>query len=161
MTDFKKHSKFDGARKGFNKGGFGRPPFGSRASAGRDNGFKQLYDAECNSCHKMCQVPFRPNGLKPIYCRDCFRQDEERAPKGRFEKREYGAPRPFARETPSADSRRLDDVTRRLDAMQATLEKIYAAIETGNRAAALSKELGKYATAEKPEKPEKKKTKKA
>lgn len=32
----------------------------------------QLFKATCTTCGKPCEVPFRPNGQKPVLCRDCF-----------------------------------------------------------------------------------------
>jgi CxxC-x17-CxxC domain-containing protein len=32
----------------------------------------QKFDAICSNCGKRCQVPFRPDGEKPVYCKDCF-----------------------------------------------------------------------------------------
>lgn len=36
-------------------------------------GERQMYDVVCDQCGKQTQVPFRPNGSKPVYCRECFR----------------------------------------------------------------------------------------
>lgn len=36
---------------------------------GRD---KQKFEAVCDKCRKVCEVPFRPTGDKPVYCSDCF-----------------------------------------------------------------------------------------
>lgn len=47
----------------------------SRRSSGRDSSFKPkmpLVDAICDKCGKPCQLPFKPTGEKPVYCRDCF-----------------------------------------------------------------------------------------
>ena len=33
---------------------------------------RTMYSAICSSCGKNCEVPFRPTGDKPVYCRDCF-----------------------------------------------------------------------------------------
>ncbi len=33
---------------------------------------REMYDAICSSCGAATQVPFRPSGDKPVYCRDCF-----------------------------------------------------------------------------------------
>ncbi len=68
---------FGGDRGGDRFGGDrGRDSFGGRDS--RDNGFpeKRLFKAECAKCHSECEVPFRPNGEKPVYCRACFGQTE-------------------------------------------------------------------------------------
>ncbi len=45
-----------------NRGGFGRmsrPP-------------REMHDAVCAACGAETQVPFRPSGDRPVYCRDCF-----------------------------------------------------------------------------------------
>jgi CxxC-x17-CxxC domain-containing protein len=33
-----------------------------------------MYDVTCDQCGTQTQVPFKPNGAKPVYCRDCFRK---------------------------------------------------------------------------------------
>lgn len=59
-------------KPGFNKS------FGDRGgkSFGRnDRGTRppiKSYDAICTSCGAKCDVPFRPDGTKPVLCRDCF-----------------------------------------------------------------------------------------
>lgn len=47
--------------------------------AGTDNQGRQLYSVKCNSCGKQTEVPFKPSGGRPVYCRDCYMQK-----KGRF-----------------------------------------------------------------------------
>ena len=37
-----------------------------------ERGSRQLYDATCAQCSMATQVPFRPTGDRPVYCRDCF-----------------------------------------------------------------------------------------
>jgi len=32
-----------------------------------------LFDATCAECGKQTQVPFKPSGNRPVYCRDCFK----------------------------------------------------------------------------------------
>ncbi len=32
----------------------------------------ELFAATCTTCGKSCEVPFRPDGTKPVLCRDCF-----------------------------------------------------------------------------------------
>jgi len=49
-----------------------------RRSGGRD--FKRrdfdrpqtMFKTICSDCGKECEVPFKPNGSKPVFCRDCF-----------------------------------------------------------------------------------------
>lgn len=88
MKDFKKGGGFGGGRSG---GGFKKPSFGRGALQG--GGFRggpkrdfsaplEMHQATCVDCGKMCEVPFRPNGKKPVFCRDCFaskREDSSRS----------------------------------------------------------------------------------
>ena len=41
-------------------------------------GEKRLYEAVCDTCGNNCEVPFRPTGEKPVYCRQCFVKPEGR-----------------------------------------------------------------------------------
>lgn len=40
--------------------------------AGTDQQGRQLYNVNCASCGKQAQVPFKPTGDRPVYCRDCY-----------------------------------------------------------------------------------------
>lgn len=33
---------------------------------------KEMYMAICDGCGKETQLPFKPKGDKPVYCRECF-----------------------------------------------------------------------------------------
>lgn len=33
---------------------------------------KRMFSATCANCGNACEVPFRPSGDKPVYCKDCF-----------------------------------------------------------------------------------------
>ena len=50
--------------------------FKRNGKRGGDRGFNRgpviMHSAICSSCKKACEVPFRPTGEKPVYCRDCF-----------------------------------------------------------------------------------------
>lgn len=35
---------------------------------------RQLYTVNCSNCGAETQVPFKPTGIKPVYCRDCFQK---------------------------------------------------------------------------------------
>lgn len=51
------------------RGGFaGRPDRGGREEGGRS----MMFEAVCSQCQRDCQVPFRPNGRKPVLCSTCF-----------------------------------------------------------------------------------------
>lgn len=73
-------------KKGHRKGSYNpiaqksaAPRAGFR-SAPRESRPLQMHQATCVRCKKFCEVPFKPNGKKPVYCRDCFgMQDGEPA----------------------------------------------------------------------------------
>lgn len=46
-----------------------------RSFNGGPNEYKQMHKAICSNCNKPCEVPFKPNGSKPVLCRDCFRNN--------------------------------------------------------------------------------------
>jgi len=54
-------------------GGGGRRDFGGR---GGQRGDRRMYPAVCDKCGRDCQVPFRPDGSKPIYCSNCFEKKQ-------------------------------------------------------------------------------------
>jgi CxxC-x17-CxxC domain-containing protein len=33
---------------------------------------RMLYKVVCAECKKECEIPFKPNGDRPVYCRECF-----------------------------------------------------------------------------------------
>ena len=41
-------------------------------SFNRERGERQLYTVNCSNCGAETQVPFKPTGIRPVYCRDCF-----------------------------------------------------------------------------------------
>lgn len=79
---------------GFKKSGFGdRGGFGGGSRGGFGGGSrggfdKPMHDATCASCGNGCQVPFKPNGSKPVLCNNCFRKDGDSAAPRRFERSE-------------------------------------------------------------------------
>lgn len=94
-------------------GSYPRKTFGSRPPFGAKRDFKsaERFQATCNECKKVCEVPFRPNGKKPVYCSNCYKGKEESpsmSPRSSYQSRE--------RETP--------DFAKRLDAIDAKLDRI-------------------------------------
>jgi CxxC-x17-CxxC domain-containing protein len=43
-----------------------------------------MHDVKCDKCGKQCQVPFKPTGDKPVYCSDCFRQNDSSGARSNF-----------------------------------------------------------------------------
>ena len=33
---------------------------------------KEMHKATCADCGKECEVPFKPDGTRPVYCRECY-----------------------------------------------------------------------------------------
>ena len=90
MADFKRSSRSRSGGRGFRRSGgrdFNRPSFRSgdgdmphRREFGRPNRTSELemHEATCDECGKQCQVPFKPNNNKPVYCNNCFRKHDSR-----------------------------------------------------------------------------------
>jgi len=38
----------------------------------RDRGPREMHKAVCADCGEECEVPFKPDGTRPVYCRECF-----------------------------------------------------------------------------------------
>jgi CxxC-x17-CxxC domain-containing protein len=53
---------------GFQQGG-GGGGFGGRP--------REMFKATCAECKKECEVPFKPSGDRPVYCRECFAKRKE------------------------------------------------------------------------------------
>ncbi len=54
-----------------------KKPFGEKRSGGfnpkdRAPRDQKSYPAVCSTCGQACDVPFRPNGTKPVLCRNCY-----------------------------------------------------------------------------------------
>jgi hypothetical protein len=61
----------------------------------QENGFRErvLFKAVCADCKKECEVPFKPSGERPVYCKDCF---SKRKSGGTFKSPHDNRPRPAA-----------------------------------------------------------------
>ncbi len=57
---------------------FDRPHHHDRGDRGdrgdRDNNFRERSFTRviCSDCKKECEVPFKPSGDRPVYCKECF-----------------------------------------------------------------------------------------
>ena len=49
----------------------------------RDNDFKErsFHQVICSDCNKECEVPFKPSGDRPVYCKECFAKRKDRDPR--------------------------------------------------------------------------------
>ena len=86
MLDFIRNKKSRGRNRGRNDDSWedsGRPrrnnSRGPRRDSGRFGGRSsdrsEKTTVSCDSCKKMCEVPFKPTSNKPVYCDDCFRKN--------------------------------------------------------------------------------------
>ncbi|UCF07800.1 MAG: hypothetical protein JSW28_09195 [Thermoplasmata archaeon] len=50
------------------RGGYNRPP-------------REMHTVICSDCGQEAQVPFKPDGTRPVYCQECYRK---RRPPRRF-----------------------------------------------------------------------------
>ncbi len=119
MKDFKK-PRFGGGQRMGDRGGFGGPRREER----------ELFQATCSNCHKSCEVPFRPNGTKPVFCKDCFVRPDGDAPRS-FDRRDDRprrddrSARPTFAPTPrAAPDTRIDDVLRTVSVLSQKLDTV-------------------------------------
>jgi CxxC-x17-CxxC domain-containing protein len=107
--DYSSRSQFGGERK-----------FGGRSNDRGDRGDRgrerpEMFAATCSSCNKGCEVPFRPTGERPVFCRDCFGK-KENTPAPRFERNDRPQ-REFRSEPQHAEKKNdsgIDDVKKQL-----------------------------------------------
>lgn len=139
MNDFKKNNRFGGGfggKRDFQK----RPSFGGdrgRFSGGFGGRDTMMHQATCASCGKTCEVPFKPNGKKPVYCKECFAAnggpEASSGDRPRFDRKErfnaphkeFGAPAHQGQGFSKPDGR-LDEVKRQIDALNTKIDKIMA-----------------------------------
>ena len=75
QSNFGGGNRRSGSSYGGGRGSFGGGGGGNRGGFG--GGFdKPSFPARCNECGNSCTVPFKPNGSKPVLCRECFRGNE-------------------------------------------------------------------------------------
>ncbi len=97
----------------------------------------QLYSATCTTCGNKCEVPFKPDGMKPVLCRDCFAKKNS-AP-GNFERndrptfdrkpeRSFDTPRPQS--APGVTKADLEQLTKKLSAIEAVVAELLTIVKT-------------------------------
>jgi len=122
-------------KSGPRSGGSSRSFEPRRSFGGGDREERRMYGAVCDKCGRECEVPFRPNGSKPIYCSNCFEKNGDRD-----ENRSFGGnnDRSFSNSKPRIESRSYDqpDNSRQLNELSAKLDKIISML-SGNNAPAV------------------------
>lgn len=117
MAYARRNDSFGRGFKGGNKK-FGGAPRGRGFSSDRGGARSMLFPATCGNCGNHCEVPFRPNGKKPVLCKNCFSRDNDFEPK--FNKRQESG-RPVSH----------DDTSSQLRIINGKLDTILKAIESG------------------------------
>jgi CxxC-x17-CxxC domain-containing protein len=59
------------ASRGSSGGNGGRSNDGYNARSD-DRPKREMFKATCSDCGGVAELPFQPNGDRPVYCRDCF-----------------------------------------------------------------------------------------
>ncbi|MSU54913.1 MAG: hypothetical protein EXS46_00030 [Candidatus Taylorbacteria bacterium] len=147
MKDFKQNSRFGGAGRGGDRGndrGGDRGGFRGGNSFGKRDfgGPKEMFDAVCAKCNKGCQVPFRPNGKKPVYCLDCFGDSKpqgqdnnfDRPARPDFQRREFNAPQ-VSRPDNNGE---IAEIKRQLVSMNIKLDRLLQKSDTPMKAETVS-----------------------
>jgi CxxC-x17-CxxC domain-containing protein len=116
--------------------------FGSRAHSSRPGGRdsvqshfqdKRMHSAICTECGAQCEVPFRPTGGKPIYCKNCFRKGDSTPGK-----------------TPDQFRDQFEIVNAKLDAILKRLKPILSTSEAREEQVTSKPEVPKLQKASKP-----------
>lgn len=130
MNKFRKPHGGNREGGGFDRKG-GRPSFGGRPPFQRDGnrgfGSGEKYDAICAHCGKACQVPFRPNGKKPVYCKDCFNRDRAAMPQNTFGP--VNAPPVNAPRLQTEDTK-IDELKRQVNALNIKIDRVLEIVTT-------------------------------
>jgi CxxC-x17-CxxC domain-containing protein len=70
-----------GRRGRFNRGSYG----------GRGSFEREMHKVTCADCGKETEVPFKPDGSKPVYCRECYTKRKGTSGGGeRYNRGSYG-----------------------------------------------------------------------
>jgi CxxC-x17-CxxC domain-containing protein len=137
MSDFKKNYKQGGARQG----GFSRPSFGGGRPQGRSfGGPTETFKADCSKCGDVCEVPFRPNGKKPVFCRNCFVRDDSRDTRrpNDFGNRREAPERSMAPRERATPDPRIDAMQKELAAIHGKLDALIESLESSAYASIIS-----------------------
>lgn len=65
-----------GGSRGGSGGGRGGSSGGRGGGGGgfRPSGPREMHKATCADCKQETEVPFKPSGDRPVYCRECFQK---------------------------------------------------------------------------------------
>ncbi len=76
-SSYGKGAKKFGDSNSWERGSESRSSGGSRGGFNDRNGEKpMMHKATCADCGKSCEIPFRPDGRRDVFCSLCFRKDD-------------------------------------------------------------------------------------
>ena len=114
-----------------NRSRFGRP-------GDREFRKTQMFNATCAECGKPCEVPFRPNGEKPVYCNYCFGKNKANAGYPPVAaKPQFGSAKPFNNgprfdNTPKVDNAQMNELKRQLELVNSKLDRLTDMLKKGS-----------------------------
>ena len=120
-----------GGSRGGDRGGFG----GNRDGERRE---MTMHKATCSTCGKGCEVPFKPDGSKPVLCSECFGKNRSDDRNGvdrrerfsndrpqRAPERKFDSPRP-----PRQDSPDLTALVKQVATLESKINQILDLVKT-------------------------------
>jgi CxxC-x17-CxxC domain-containing protein len=85
-----------------------------------------MHNAICSNCGKECEVPFKPTGAKPVFCRECFqnnRTDQDSREQDFRERRDFSNRRENpSRPVESNNNQQFENLNAKLDIILNLLE---------------------------------------
>jgi len=127
MANFQREGGDRGGRRDGGKGGDrgSRGGFEKRSFTGgrRGDNNSQMHKATCGECGKGCEVPFRPTGEKPVFCRDCFASKRDATSKySRDEPRNVSSSHQGSDNSDIKDL--LESINTKLSVLSASIDKL-------------------------------------
>lgn len=116
MKDYKKSNSFGGKYAGRT------PGQGAHVSDARR---AESHKTKCDGCQALCEVPFIPNGKKPVYCRNCY--------KGKDTTTSFTG-QPFTAPVESKFDEGSADMKKQFAILNTKLDRLISAIEAQTRA---------------------------
>jgi len=119
MNDFKRGNRFGGGKRGF-------------GPSQRDD--RPKFSATCATCGVPVQVPFKPDGSRPIYCREHISNltfmsgrtpnPERPVPKREYLKRDFRSAPAQAPVRAAAPDPRIDSIIAKLEKLQTKMDQV-------------------------------------
>ncbi len=111
----------------YQKPRFAKKPF-NRGGQDRFSDSKEMHKTNCSKCNNLCEVPFRPNGKKPVFCSNCFVKDD--APRPSYGPKRDFSPRPSFSPAPSRDDHGMQDLKMQMQGVNDKLTQLIQLMES-------------------------------